>query len=119
VQVKIGSAGRYLQEMRWKRILLAQNTMANEYKKCRFRTTLRSGTVMEGRNLPYITAMAFLTRTKKSISALELQKKLGHKWYEPIWAMLHKLQLVMRHRDSLYELKDFLKRATAETMISK
>jgi hypothetical protein len=80
-------------------------------KSCGFRTTLRSGTVMEGSNLPFrywLTAMAFLTTTKKSISALELQRELGHKRYEPIWAMLHKLRLAMRYRDSQYELKEYI-----------
>lgn len=80
-------------------------------KQCKFRTTLRSGTVMEGSNLPFrywLTAMAFLTSTKKSVSALEMQKELGHKRYEPIWAMMHKIRLVMRHRDSRYELKEYI-----------
>lgn len=80
-------------------------------KNCGFRTTLRSGTVMENSNLPFrywLTAMAFLTTTKKSISALEMQRELGHKRYEPIWAMLHKLRLVMRHRDTRYELKEYI-----------
>lgn len=88
-----------------------QNIWQYECKSCKFRTTLRSGTVMEGSNLPFrywLTAMAFLTNTKKSISALELQRELGHKRYEPIWAMLHKLRLSMRYRDSLYELKDYI-----------
>jgi len=82
-----------------------------ECKKCKFRTTLRSGTVMESSKLPYrywLTAMAFLTNTKKSISALEMQRELGHKRYEPIWAMLHKLRLAMRHRDTKYELKEYI-----------
>ena len=48
------------------------------------------------------------THTKKSISALELQRELRHKRYEPIWAMLHKIRLVMRHRDSRYELKEYI-----------
>lgn len=80
-------------------------------KACGFRTTLRSGTVMENSKLPYrywLSAMAFLTATKKSISALELQRELGHKRYEPIWAMLHKLRLVMRYRDTRYELKEYI-----------
>jgi hypothetical protein len=88
-----------------------KNLWQYECKKCKFRTTLRSGTVMEGSNLPFsywLTAMAFLTSTKKSISALELQRELGHKRYEPIWAMLHKLRLAMRHRDSIYELKEYI-----------
>jgi hypothetical protein len=88
-----------------------QNIWQYECKSCGFRTTLRSGTVMEGSKLPFsywLTAMAYLTHTKKSISALELQRELGHKRYEPIWAMLHKIRLVMRHRDSRYELKEYI-----------
>lgn len=49
-----------------------------------------------------------MTTIKKSISALELQGELGHKRYEPIWAMLHKIRLSMRHRDSRYELKEYI-----------
>lgn len=82
-----------------------------ECKSCRFRTTLRSGTVMEGSKLPYrywLTAMALLTSTKKSFSALELQRQLGHKRYEPIWAMLHKLRAAMGKRDKKYELKEYI-----------
>jgi hypothetical protein len=50
--------------------------------------------------------MAYLSSTKKSISALELQRQLGHKRYEPIWAMLQKLRAVMGYRDSKYSLND-------------
>jgi len=39
-----------------------------------------------------------------SFSALELQRQLGHKYYEPVWAMLHKLRAAMGKRDSLYQL---------------
>ena len=88
-----------------------QSICQYECKRCKFRTTLRSGTVLEGSKLPYrywLTAMAFLTTTKKSISALELQRELGHKRYEPIWAMLHKLRLAMRHRDTKYVLKEYI-----------
>lgn len=82
-----------------------------ECKKCRFRTSLRSDTVMENSNLPFrywFTAIAFLSATKKSISALELQRELGHKRYEPIWLMLHKIRSVLGKRDSLYELSNYI-----------
>ena len=78
-----------------------------ECKKCKFRTTLRSGTVMHGSQLPtryWFIAMHLLTSTKKSFSAVELQKQLGHKYYEPIWGMLHKLRYAMGNRDSKYDL---------------
>jgi len=62
---------------------------------------------MHGSQLPFrywFVAMHLLTSTKKSFSALELQRQLGHKYYEPIWAMLHKLRLAMGKRDGQYEL---------------
>ena len=78
-----------------------------ECKVCKFRTTLRSGTVMHGSQLPFrywFIAMHLLTSTKKSFSALEIQRQLGHKYYEPIWTMLHKIRLAMGERDEHYEL---------------
>lgn len=76
-------------------------------KQCGFRTTLKSGTVLENTKLPYrywFVAMHLVTSTKKTFSALELQRQLGHKYYEPIWAMLHKLRVVMGIRDDKYFL---------------
>ena len=78
-----------------------------ECKKCGFRTTLRSGTVMHGSKLPFrywFIAMHLLTSTKKSFSAKEVQRQLSHKRYEPIWGMLHKLRQAMGNRDGRYQL---------------
>ena len=78
-----------------------------ECKKCGFRMSLKSGTVMENSKLPYqhwFIAFHLMTSTKKTISALELQRQIGHKFYEPIWAMMHKIRLVMGKRDDLYKL---------------
>lgn len=80
---------------------------AFDCKKCGTRTTLKSGTVMESSKLPiqyWIYAIYFLTMAKKGVSALELKRQLGHKRYEPIWAMLHKLRVVMGQRDRKYML---------------
>ena len=49
--------------------------------------------------------MHLLTATKKSISAAELQRQLGHKRYQPIWEMMHKLRSVMGKRDDKYTFK--------------
>lgn len=76
-------------------------------KKCNTRTSLRSGTVMHGSNLPFrywFIAMHLITSTKKTFSALELQRQIGHKFYEPIWYMLQKLRTTMGIRDSKYQL---------------
>ena len=75
---------------------------------CRYRTTLRSGTVMESSKLPFqywLYAIYLMTMTKKGMSALELQRQLGHKRYEPIWLMMHKIRLVMGMRDDKYDLE--------------
>lgn len=80
-----------------------------ECKKCSHRTTLKSGTVMQSSKLPFqhwFIAMHLITSTKKSFSAKEVQRQIGHKRYEPIWAMMHKLRCVMGLRDDRYELKD-------------
>lgn len=80
-------------------------------KGCSFRTSLRSGTVMEGSKLPFsywLAGMQFLTATKKSFSARSIQMELGHKRYEPIWAMLHKLRLAMGQRDKTYQLTEYV-----------
>ena len=42
--------------------------------------------------------------TKKTFSASEIQRQLGHKRYKQIWTMVHKIRCVMGHRDSQYEL---------------
>lgn len=79
-----------------------------ECTQCHFRTTLRSGTVMESSKLPFqywYIAMHLMTNTKKGISALELQRQIGHKRYEPIWALMHKLRVIMGKSDDQYLLE--------------
>lgn len=78
-------------------------------KKCGFRMSIKSGTVMENSKLPYqywFIAFHLMTSTKKTISALEMQRQLGHEYYECIWAMMHKIRLVMGKRDDMYTLNE-------------
>ncbi|KAA6344004.1 hypothetical protein EZS27_008334 [termite gut metagenome] len=80
-----------------------------ECKHCGKRQSLRANTVMHGSHLPFrywFIAIHLLTSTKKSFSAAELQRQLGHKRYEPIWLMLHKLRGIMGKRDELYDLTE-------------
>jgi hypothetical protein len=75
---------------------------------CGFRTTLRSGTMMENSKLPLRTwyiAMAFMTYSKKGVSAVELQRQLGHKRYDTVWSLMHRIREAMGKRDALYGLK--------------
>ena len=57
-------------------------------KDCHWQPPLRSGTLLEASKLPYrylIFAIAMMSSIKKSISAREMQRQLGHKRYEPVW----------------------------------
>ena len=76
---------------------------------CGFRTSLRSGTVMENSNLPFLDwykSMHLITATKQSFSAKQLQRELNRKRYEPVWAMLHKIRFAMGQRDDNYVLEE-------------
>lgn len=78
-----------------------------ECKECGKRISLTSGTVMHNTKLPlmyWFIAIHLLTSMRKSISAAELQRQLGHNRYQPIWEMLHKLRDVMGQRDAEYKL---------------
>lgn len=78
-----------------------------ECKKCKSRMSLKSGTVMHKSKLPFrywFLAMHLLTSTRKTFSAKEIQRQLGHKRYQPIWHMMHKLRKAMGKRDDQYNL---------------
>tara|TARA_R110002167_G_scaffold158081_1_gene353212 strand:- start:20 stop:907 length:888 start_codon:yes stop_codon:yes gene_type:complete len=75
---------------------------------CNFRTTLKSGSIMEGSKVDFHTwykAMAFMTYSKKTISAAELQRQLSHPKYDTIWRLMHKIRAAMGKRDALYQLE--------------
>ncbi|NME69255.1 IS1595 family transposase [Flammeovirga aprica] len=78
---------------------------------CNFRTTLRSGTIMHGSKLSirkWYLANAYMTMTKKGISANEVKRQLNHSRYESIWRMMHKIREAMGKRDGLYVLEDMV-----------
>ena len=79
--------------------------------QCSFRTTLKSGTIMEHSKMPFTkwyAVIAFMTFSKKGISATEMQRQLGHKWYLSIWRLMHKVREGMGKRDALYQLTDMV-----------
>jgi len=49
-----------------------------------------------------------MTTTKKGLSLKEIQKQLGLKRYEPVWAMVHKLRKAMGNRDARYTLEGMI-----------
>jgi hypothetical protein len=76
-------------------------------KKCRFRTSLTSGTVLENTKLPlwkWFHVIHYLTWTKKGFSSKELQRLINQKRYEPVWAMVHKIRKRMGHVEELKKL---------------
>lgn len=78
---------------------------------CRFRTALRSGSVIEHSKLPlrkWYLAIAFMSFSKKGISAKEMQRQLGHSCYESIWSMMHRIRDGMGKRDDLYRLQGMI-----------
>ncbi|MFT4678433.1 MAG: hypothetical protein ACI9RU_001024 [Litorivivens sp.] len=64
--------------------------------------------MLEYSKLPFrywFIAMHLISPTKKGFSSLEMQHQIGHKRYEPIWAMMHKIRSVMGKRDEKYQLE--------------
>ncbi len=61
-----------------------------------------------------------LSTTKKGFSSKEIQRQLGLKRYEPVWAMVHKLQKAMGDRDDRYTLEGMIEvDILISTMIEK
>lgn len=54
--------------------------------------------------LLWYQVMVFMSFSKKGVSAKEMQRQLGHKRYETIWLLMHKVRKAMGNRDSLYLL---------------
>jgi hypothetical protein len=72
--------------------------------KCKFRTTLTSGTVLENTKLPIQTwflCLHYMLDSKKGMSALEIQRHTERKRYEPIWSLLHKIRKRMAISEEL------------------
>lgn len=80
-------------------------------RKCKYRAGLKYGTVMENSNLNYRTwlwSLYLMALTKKGFSALEMQRLVGHKRYEPIWYLMQKIRMSMGNRDNRYKLTEYI-----------
>lgn len=80
-------------------------------KTCDRRMSLRSGTAMENSKLSFhawYLAMYLMVFMKKNVSALEVQRQLGMRYYEPVWAMMHKIRRSMANRDDLHQPQGFI-----------
>ena len=112
----------YLKEMRLQQGLECKKCNCKEHywkkdkemfecKKCKNRISLKSRTIMEDSNLPlhiWFKTIHLLSATKKTFSALEIQRQLEYERYEPIWNLLHKIRWAMGKRDDRYQLSEYL-----------
>jgi transposase-like protein len=88
-----------------------KNKIAYQCKSCDARQTLRSGTILENSNLSFMIwykTIFLMSTTKKGFSSKEIQRQLGLKRYEPVWAMVHKIRKAMGQRDDRYTLEGMI-----------
>lgn len=88
-----------------------ENKWSYQCKSCKARISLRSGTIMESSKLSFMIwykTIFLLSTTKKGFSSKEIQRQLGLKRYEPVWAMVHKLRRAMGKRDDRYTLEGMI-----------
>lgn len=72
---------------------------------------MRSGTIMENSNLSFLIwykTFCLMSATKKGFTSKEIQRQLGLKRYEPVWAMIHKIREAMGQRDDRYTLEGMI-----------
>nr|WP_111707839.1 transposase [Lutibacter citreus] len=82
-----------------------------ECKECNYRTSLKNGTIIEHSNLPlkyWLSTIAYINIINEKISALQLQKELGHNRYEPIWLMLKKIKNSSKTDNLLHKISDYI-----------
>ncbi len=79
-------------------------------KLCRFRTTLRSGSVLEGSKLPisyYFIALHLLIKHGNKLRVDDFQLASGHKYYEPLWDFLTRIKAFINKNERREVLLDF------------
>ena len=75
---------------------------------CGMTENLKAGTMMESTKVSlkvWFQVIHLMTSTKKAFSALEIQRQVGYKFYEPIWYMMQKIRITMGKRDARYRLQ--------------
>lgn len=80
-------------------------------RKCRHHVRLRAGTIFEHSKIPILIwdqAIFNCMQGTRGISALELQRLLGMKYYDTTWVMLHKIREALRQRDLRYKLNKYI-----------
>ena len=82
-----------------------------ECKECHYRMSLKKGTVMEHSKFTFrewYIVFHLMSSTKQAISASEMQRQLGKKYYRGVWEMMQKIRDVMGQRDGNDKLKEMV-----------
>ena len=104
---------RFLEQVRWgERGFACQQCGAREFwalgtglrrcKTCRFKNSVKTGTIFESSRLPlkmWFYAVWWITAQKTGVSALDLQRDVGLGSYRSAWLLLHKIRNAMTHAD--------------------
>lgn len=72
-------------------------------RRCRFRTTLQSGSVLEGSRLPisyFFIAVHLLIENDHKLSVDEFQKVSGHKYYDPLYDFLKRIRAFLKEENA-------------------
>lgn len=80
-------------------------------KHCRFRTTLQSGTLLEGSKLPvsyFFIALHLLIKNDNNLTIDEFKQQTGHKYSEPLYDFLRKIKSFTKTHDQSSILIDFV-----------
>lgn len=86
---------------------------------CKFRTTIRSGTLLEGSKLPisyFFIAWSLLIKNNNRVTIEEFQKETKHKYYEPLWEYLYKIKEYFKTEDSTKMTSDFIEITSGFTL---
>lgn len=77
-----------------------ENKKQWQCRRCNYRTTLTSGTIFENTKLPiqkWMLAIFWMTSSKKSISTLEMMRRLELSRFESVNNLMKKIRLMMSH----------------------
>ena len=77
---------------------LSGSVQMYQCKCCGYRQSLKANTVMHHSRLSFrywFIAIWLIANTKNAFSAAEIQRQLGHRYYRPIFNMMHKIRSVM------------------------
>ena len=91
-------------------------------KKCRFRTTLQSGTLLEGSKLPvsyFFIALHLLIKKGNALTVEEFQQQTGHKYSEPLYDFLRKIRLYLKTSNQNSILIDFIEVVNEHFIVQK